>query len=332
MIKRLLILLGVLCCALAQAQIAAPAASTELQLQQLGLTGQQGNFGNDAGFSVQMVVYGDLLFALEGTSTLASADLDLLGAIVGIATGFGPGIAEPVSLFVDGNAPDLIDQGPVEVPVESTYLLILDVTGRDATEVAFTVQLAELDEASFLPARHVLGNPDAPYVIREFSDFQCPHCANFSQNVMPLLEQELLTRDDVRFEFHHLPLVSIHGNALPAAEAVECVAAANGEDAFWSYGSTVFGRLQAWQGLPDTGPYFINLASELGLSTEGMAECLSERIFLTEIQASYQNAVGELGINGTPAVFVNGFKVTAWNQPSSYLELIELIDARSLSR
>jgi protein-disulfide isomerase len=178
----------------------------------------------------------------------------------------------------------------------------------------------------------VLGSPDAQFVIREFSDFQCPHCANFSLNVLPLLERELLSRPDVRFEFHHLPLVSIHGNALPAAEAVECVAAANGEDSFWSYGTTVFGRLQAWQGLPDTGPYFISLASELGLSTEGLAECLAERTFLPEIQASYQNATAGLGINGTPALFVNGFKVAAWNQPSSYLELIELIDARSLSR
>jgi hypothetical protein len=141
MIRKLVILLGLLCCVLAQAQIAAPAASTELQLQQLGLTGQDGNLGNDAGFNVRMVVYGNLLFALEGTSTLASADLDLLGAVVGIATGFGPGIAEPVTLFVDGTAPDLIGRGPVEVPVESMYLLVLDVTETDVAEVAFTVQL-----------------------------------------------------------------------------------------------------------------------------------------------------------------------------------------------
>jgi protein-disulfide isomerase len=337
MIRKTVIFLAVLCLMTAQARIGSDSGQAAAQLEQLGLEEQKAGIltGGDA-FSVSAVSYGDVLFAFEGHATLSEGDARLLGGVVGIATGLGPGIAAPVAAFLAENGLQLLGRGPVDIPVEGSFLLVLDVSeaGPDGglPELTFKVGLHEVDEALFPPARHTLGSAGARFVIREFSDFQCPYCANFSRDVLPLLESGLLTRGDVRFEFHHLPLVSIHANAVPAAEAVECVASANGEDAFWSFGATVFERLQAWQGLADTGPYFIRLASELGLATDGVEQCLAERTFLPEIQASYQAAVGELQISGTPAVFVNGFKVAAWNQPESYLELIEVIDARSLAQ
>jgi protein-disulfide isomerase len=315
----------------AQARIGTDVSQAHQQLAGLGLEGDGATFTAAEGFSVTTVDYGGLLFAMQGSGTLADSDTLLLGEVVGIATGMGEGIAGPVSAFLAANAQELAGQGPVAIPVEGSFVLTLELTPADLEQVSFAIGLQEIDEALFPPARHVLGNPDAGFVIREFSDFQCPHCANFSRNVLPLLEREVLSRGDVRFELHHLPLVSIHANAVPAAEAVECVTAANDAATFWSYGSTVLERLQAWQGLSDTGPYFISLASELGLGTDGVAECLADRTYLPEIQASYQIATSVLGINGTPALFLNGFKVAAWNQPASYLELIELIDARNLS-
>src|SRR5690606_34118914 len=110
----------------------------------------------------------------------------------------------------------------------------------------------------FGPAAHALGPADATYVVREFTDLQCPFCARFAEQGMPVVRQ-LLERGDVRFEVHHFPLKSIHPNATVAAEASECVAdearsaggAQAGEDAFWTFTDALYAQQQRWAQLPD---------------------------------------------------------------------------------
>jgi hypothetical protein len=106
-------------------------------------------------------------------------------------------------------------------------------------------------EQAFLPARHAIGPADARYVIREFSDLQCPFCARFAEQVFPAIEATLLARGDVRFEYHHLVLGGRFANSGLAAEATECVADANPDDAtaFWTYLDALFERQQAWSAL-----------------------------------------------------------------------------------
>ena len=53
----------------------------------------------------------------------------------------------------------------------------------------------------------------------------------------------------MRFEYHYLPLTSIHANAQLAAEAAECVTAANTPPDFWTYHDALFARQQAWSDL-----------------------------------------------------------------------------------
>lgn len=328
MIRNIIALLVALTCTVAFAQIGVATDLAREQLQQLKLTEQpDGALGSDAGYSVTLEEHSGLLFALEGSAGLTPEGSEFIGNAVGIATGMGAGIAEPVAEFLTANSADLVDEGPVSIPVQGAFLLDLDVTAGEPPVAGFRIALHEIDEDLFVPARHTKGSEDAQFVIREFADFQCPYCGSFASEVLPQLEESVLEREDVRFEFHHMPLVSIHANAMQAAEAVECVTQANSADTFWTFGVTVFERMQAWQTLGETGSYFTNLASELGLETAGVTECLAERTFLSEIQASYESAL-QLGVTGTPSVFVNGFRVGAWNQPQSYLQLIELLAAR----
>ena len=211
------------------------------------------------------------------------------------------------------------------IGIESSYHLVLDVT---EDSLSWGLRLVEIDEELFLPARNFLGAEDATIIIREFADFQCPHCATFALQGLPMVKSELLDADNIRFEFHHLPLVSIHANAVPAAEAAECVAQTNGPGAFWDFSHHVFERQQAWNNLPETAGYFISLAQETGFDDTGLSECLSERTFLAEITDSAVHATSVLGITGTPTVFLGGFRVPNWSSPAAYHELIDLITAR----
>jgi protein-disulfide isomerase len=185
-----------------------------------------------------------------------------------------------------------------------------------------------VSEDAFLPVRHAKGPADARYVIREFSDLQCPFCARFAAAVVPALEATLLARGDVRFEYHHLVLGARFANSGRAAEATECVADASPDDAdaFWTYLDALFERQQAWSVLGDPDPYFVRLAGELGLGSAGVGDCLVAGTHRAMIQASTERAF-ELGINGTPTVFVGPYKLSDFNRIEAYLAAMALVDA-----
>ena len=68
----------------------------------------------------------------------------------------------------------------------------------------------------------VLGNPDAPITMIEFSDFQCPFCARFYSETLPLIKSNFIDTGVVKLVYRDFPLQNIHPNAIPAAVASEC--------------------------------------------------------------------------------------------------------------
>lgn len=266
-----------------------------------------------------------LVYRVTGEATLDEAGIRALAALIGAASGYGEGIAAPVRDFFAAHADMLANEGVRRLAVEE-YLLKLEVTGEAPYHVAFAFELQLFPADAFRKARHALGPEDARFVVREFSDFQCPFCARFAQEALPFIKEELLARGDVRFEYHHFPLDSIHANARPAAEAAECVAEANDEDAFWTYHDALFARLEAWRNLGDPTAYFVRLADEVGLVTEGVRECIEARAFAGEVEASFQQA-RMLGLRGTPTVFVNGLRVQNPFDVTEYERAMALLEA-----
>jgi len=253
----------------------------------------------------------DALYSVSGTAALNAKGQRALAQLVGAATGYGAGIAGPVAEFLRSSAAELAGQGEIPLAVEE-FVLTLTVTGDVAPYRArFAVGLSEVPAASFPATTHALGPRDADIVIREFSDFQCPYCAQYAGTVLPELKKALLARGDVRFEYHHLPLSSIHANAQLAAEAAECVTAANTPPDFWRYHDALFARQAAWSELGDATPYFVRLAREVGLENDGVAACLSEGRYTESLQEAFRVATQELGLNSTPSVFVGGYRVPA---------------------
>ena len=320
--KKLVILLG-FCMGLALAQIGEPVEQLELSLDAYKpLKTVMGYFaGKD--FRFELEERGGLLFRLNAKGPLDETNIPLASDLIGYASGYGEGMAGPVRTFFEERISELAAMGPTPLAVEQ-YTLTVDVTGSEAPyTIDFSLELSEIDTTLFPLAKHSLGPADARHVIREFSDFQCPFCARFVNTAFTGIKEELLARGDVRFEFHHLPLISIHPNAFPAAEASECVVAANDAEAFWTYHDSLFARQQAWQGLSDANSYFVRLAEDIGLNSEGMAQCLAERQFADVVQAAYDAGVN-LGIRGTPTLYVNGYKVGDYSQLEIYKTLLNL--------
>lgn len=278
------------------------------------------------GFAFDFVSEDGVAVAVTGNGRLSDANVRFVGALLAVASGYGGDIAAPIADFFRTRADDLVGAGPVPIQVVD-YDLTATVTGAAPSELELVFEPRRVSETLFPPAAHALGPADAPYVIRVFSDFQCPFCAGFVNNAMPLIESELLTRDDVRFELHHFPLRSIHPNANVAAEAAECVAAEGGEDAFWAFHDELFAQSQRWADQADPVETFLAIAQELDLPSESLSTCLRSGEFSDEVEAAYRAATEGLLLTGTPTVFLNGLKVGDYVDLETYLRLMRLSDA-----
>jgi protein-disulfide isomerase len=138
------------------------------------------------------------------------------------------------------------------------------------------------------------GPADAPITLVEFSDFECPFCIRF----LPTLEQiEQTYGDKVRIVYRQFPLTSIHPNAQLAAEASLC---ADAQGKFWEMHDAIF----EVRGKADSAG-LKELAAGLDLDTEAFNACLDTRQFRGQVDADVQ-AGREAGVNGTPALFING--------------------------
>ncbi|MBY0496267.1 MAG: DsbA family protein [Cyanobacteria bacterium] len=66
------------------------------------------------------------------------------------------------------------------------------------------------------------GDPAAPIVIVEFSDFECPFCARHFRDTFKRIDERYIRTGTVKYVFRHLPLEDIHPQAFFAAEVAEC--------------------------------------------------------------------------------------------------------------
>ena len=86
---------------------------------------------------------------------------------------------------------------------------------------------------------HILGDPNAPVVIVEYSDIECPFCKQFHVTMQQIIDE--YGRDgQVAWVYRHFPLAQLHPNAPRLAEAAECVNELGGSQAFWGFLDEIF--------------------------------------------------------------------------------------------
>lgn len=276
-----------------------------------------------SGFRFTVTAAAGVAVEVGAEGSLTDANVRFLGSLVGAASGYGDSIAAPVADFFRTRASDLAGVGEVAVEVME-YLMYVEVAAGEPgfATVRFVPQY--VPDERFGSAAHAIGPEDAAHVVRLFTDLECPYCAQFDALGMPVVEHGLLPRGDVRFELHHFPLKTIHPNAVAAAEATECVAAAAGEAAFWAYQSALFVAQGTWAGKPDPLPEFVKVADDLGLPSAELPACVRSGEFGAMVEESYRKAAQDLRLTGTPTVFVDGLKIGDYRDLDDYLRLMRL--------
>jgi len=160
----------------------------------------------------------------------------------------------------------------------------------------------------------ILGPEDAAITIIEFSDYECPYCRRWHQEVLPLLIEEY--PDEVRFVYRDFPLTSIHSNAVPAAIAANCAGEQEAE-AYWEYNQLLFSMDLG------LGPEaYMGYAEELDLDTDAFTECLESDRHEEEVLADFEYA-SQLGIRSTPTFFINGIALVGAQPYEVFKQVID---------
>ncbi len=281
------------------------------------------------GFEFDLEVSAGAVVAVSGKAELTEANLTFLGVLVGAASGYGDGIAAPVSDFFRARASELIGGGilPIQVLEYDLRAGVEAAAPGRGPVLSFRFEPQVVDEALFPATTHVSGPADAPYVVRVFSDFQCPFCRAFVLDVQPNIEALLLSRGDVRLEFHHFPLKSIHPHATPAAEAAECAAHVAGEEGFWRFHDLLFEQQPTWSRVVDPSAAFASMAATAGIDAAGFGACLASGQYADLVETAYRAAGEGLMLTGTPTVFLNGLKLGDYSSLGEYARLMRLSDA-----
>lgn len=165
--------------------------------------------------------------------------------------------------------------------------------------------IAKVSMAPVTSADHILGNPDAPVKIVEYSDPSCPYCKIFHPTMKQIMDQ-YGPSGKVAWVYRSFPLDKpdsqgriLHPNAGTEAQAQECAAALGGNDAFWKYTDRLYEVSQSDQGITLDNKELPVIAKYAGLDTINFNECLSSGRFKDKVEKSYLDGIN-VGVSGTP--------------------------------
>lgn len=181
------------------------------------------------------------------------------------------------------------------VPQGPEYLILEKPGSKELTLIS--LEMSEDINVSNAPS---LGPDDAPVTIVVFDDFECPYCAK----AVPLLKDaQKLYPEQTRLAYKNFPL-KMHRNAEAAAIAG---LAADRQGKFWPYHDLLFEHYNR------LNPQKIaELAKQAGLDLAKFEKDRRDPQLKRQVQTDMSQG-REIGVRGTPSIFINGRKVNERN-------------------
>jgi len=170
-----------------------------------------------------------------------------------------------------------------------------------------------------------MGDPNAPVVIDVFEDFQCPACRAYSEEVETRITEMYVATGQVYYVFHQYPFIdsaSISKESRLAANASMCAAE---QSLFWEYHDILFANWNGENAGAFTDRRLVAFAETLDLDMDRFTTCFEDNAYRDEIQADFDLGT-EMGVTGTPSVFVDGEHITPGFAPS-FADIQQAVEA-----
>lgn len=146
----------------------------------------------------------------------------------------------------------------------------------------------------------IIGNPDAKVTVIEYASMTCGHCANFHNEVFPLLKEKYVDTGKVRFIVREFPLDNL---AFAASLLSRC---AGDDEKSAALTSVLFKRRRDWIVSGNPVPRLFEIAKQAGFTQESFNACLTNQELQKQISDVRERADKEFGVNSTPTFFING--------------------------
>ncbi|MFZ1395852.1 MAG: thioredoxin domain-containing protein [Candidatus Promineifilaceae bacterium] len=238
--------------------------------------------------------------------------------LVAIACGSATPTAEQETELLPRDGSSLLaSSGGADTAVSSSTPVVNVADGSveldaDGIEVGFTAE-----------GRPYRGNPNAPVVIEEFSDYQCPFCSRFVAQTFPSINDNQIANGEVLLVFYDFPL-NIHPQAEIAANAARC-AGEQGALAYWEMHDLLFANISEW-GNNQATTFFASYGEAIGLEMDAFSICLEENKYIAEVRADYQLGLSR-GVSSTPSFFINEQPLIGAQPLATFNEAIAIISS-----
>ena len=153
-----------------------------------------------------------------------------------------------------------------------------------------------------------MGSADAPIVIEEFSDFQCPFCEQFHENTEPLLRQYYIDTGKVRFVYRSMGnwvSGNIGGGKTESQDAALAAYCAGEQNKFWEMHASLFANVIG----EDVGSFTDQRNKAIAEKVEGLDvdqfnSCYDSGKFEDRVQQDMADGTAA-GISGTPGFILS---------------------------
>jgi protein-disulfide isomerase len=164
----------------------------------------------------------------------------------------------------------------------------------------------------------ILGPATAKVWLVEVSDFQCPFCKQWHDQSYAEIKRDYVDSGKIRLAYVNFPL-SIHRNAMPAAEAAMCAAS---QGKFWPMHEALFATQTQWEKLAAPQPVFDSLATTAGVDMKAYHDCISGHLMKPTIDADIDRAT-RAGVESTPTFLIGGTMVTGAQPLAVFRQVID---------
>ena len=148
----------------------------------------------------------------------------------------------------------------------------------------------------------VLGSPNAPVTIVEFSDYECPFCKRHYDQTHAELKKNYIDSGKVKLVFRDLPLSFHDPMAITEAIAANCAKEQGGDSAYYKFHDIMFEKTTS-NGSGLTKDQLYQFASEQGLNQANFKTCVDSEKYKDEVSKDLTDA-GNAGATGTPSFII----------------------------
>ncbi len=187
-------------------------------------------------------------------------------------------------------------------------ILLNQDDGDDESANLPAIVAANSVDASIPSNGRVLGDPNAPVTLLEYSDYQCPFCKAFNDNFVPRIIADYVKTGKVKLEYHPMSFIDDQSRSGESDMPAEAAACAGDQGKYWLMQETIFANQSGENEGAFSKSRLKTMAELAGLDMEQFNSCFDKGTYKADVQTLQAEAV-RAGVNSTPTLFLNGVRI-----------------------